>query len=102
MWLVASFDLPAGGRADAKRYRMLRKKILAAGFSFVQESVAWRWCADHDQSRGIIGRIRKHIPAKGNVLFLQVSDASFATAVHLVDGETLDPPDPPAPWLIFS
>lgn len=102
MWLVASFDLPAEDTTDAKRYRLLRKTILAAGFSFVQRSVAWRWCVDREQSAGVVGRIRKAIPQKGDVLFLQMSDASFGTMIHVTDGESRNPPSPPDPWLIFS
>lgn len=102
MWLIASFDLPAEDRADAKRYRVLRKTMLAAGFSFVQKSVAWRWCADREQSKWMIDRIRKVIPEKGNVLFFQMSEAAFGTTVHIADGAAIDLPTPPDLWLFFS
>lgn len=102
MWIVASFDLPAGDRADARRYRLLRKTLIGSGFSFVQESVAWRWCANREQAGWAIARIRKAIPQKGSILFLQMPDASFGATVHLEDGESLPPPVPPDPWLVFS
>lgn len=102
MWLVASFDLPAKNHVDLKHYRQLRKTLIATGFSFVQKSVAWRWCADREQCGWFIRRIQKVFPQKGDILFLQLPDATFETTIQLTDGEICPPPSPPDPWLIFS
>ncbi len=77
MWLIASFDLPSTGHEAAKRYRRLRKVLISSGFSFVQKSVAWRWCENHEHCDGIIAKVLKPLSVNGDMLFFFDPRLSF-------------------------
>lgn len=102
MWLIASFDLPSTGHEAAKRYRRLRKVLISSGFSFVQKSVAWRWCENHEHCDGIIAKVLKPLSVNGDMLFFSIPDSAFRNTMHISGGNVHPPPDVPQPWTIFA
>ena len=102
MWLVASFDLPMPDAAAAKRYRKLRKKLIACGFTSVQKSVFWRWCEDPARRDGMVRKLLNEPAVPGDILIFSIPDGAFAGSFHIVDGVVSPLPAPPEPWTIFA
>ena len=98
MWIAVAFDLSVATAANRKNYRLMRKKLIGAGFLSVQKSFLWRWVENIDMANALIKRLQKFIPAEGNVVIMQIQDASFKRGIQIVDGK-ISPFPRPAPQL---
>ena len=102
MWMIASFDLPTNSPAAPKRYRLLRKTLIACGFSSVQKSVFWRWCDNPDRRDAVVRKLSKAVPDSGNLLIFQLPDNAFAQTIHIVDNNNIPAPLKPNLWTILA
>ena len=97
MWLVLSYDIPSG---NAKQYRMFRKQLLQAGFSFPQKSLCWRWVHSSGKADSIQKRICAAFTAPGRLLFWRMPDSVFDAGVCMEDLQEKKMPDTPSPWIV--
>lgn len=77
VWLFVFFDLPVGTkeeRGDAARFRSFLKDD---GFLMLQYSVYARICRAEEGAEKHLGRVRQHLPKKGSVRALQVTDRQY-------------------------
>lgn len=95
MWIVAMFDLPTDTKAARKAYASFRKALLKDGFSMMQYSVYIRHCAS-DANAGVhCERVRRVLPADGEVRLLMVTDKQFGR-MQCYWGRRRQPPETPA------
>ena len=77
MWLFALFDLPVETTRDKREYTRFRKQLLRQGFTMLQYSVYARYCPSEDSSVFHRQRIKKSLPAKGQVRVMSLTDKQF-------------------------
>ena len=77
MWIITFFDLPTETKSDRKAYSDFRNFLLKDGFTMHQYSVYRRHCASIENMETHIKRIEKHLPKRGFVSILSVTDKQF-------------------------
>ena len=77
MRLIVMFDLPVDTETNRKIYTKFRKFLLDDGYIMLQYSVYARICKNADDISKHETRLRMHIPIKGNVRLLQVTEKQF-------------------------
>lgn len=77
VWLITMFDLPVKTPSDRSAYADFRKLLLVNGFVMLQYSVYARHCPSEDNSMVHENRIRRMLPATGEVRLLSVTDKQF-------------------------
>lgn len=88
MRLLVFFDLPTITAAERKIYQRFRKFLLADGYDMLQFSVYCRICNGEDAVDKHLRRIKQHLPPKGSVRFLQITDRQYANMKFLVGKPT--------------
>lgn len=82
MWLFVFFDLPTNTKKERKDYTGFRKKLLKDGFSMMQYSVYTRHCASKESADVHMRRVKKFIPAKGQVSILTITDKQYGLILN--------------------
>lgn len=77
MRLIVMFDLPVVTETDRKIYTKFRKFLLDDGYFMIQYSVYSRICKNADDIRKHEIKLSTHMPSKGNVRLLQVTEKQF-------------------------
>ena len=77
MWVMVLFDLPTETKKDRKIYADFRKKMLKDGFVMFQFSIYIRHCPSRDNAEVHIKRVKSHLPPRGNVGILRITDKQF-------------------------
>lgn len=77
MWVMVLFDLPTETKKDRKIYANFRKKMLKDGFVMFQFSIYIRHCPSCENAEVHIKRVKKHLPPRGNVAILRITDKQF-------------------------
>jgi CRISPR-associated protein Cas2 len=77
MWLFALFDLPVKTKAERRDATRFRKDLIGNGFQMFQFSVYARYCGSETVADGCRRRIRRVLPAGGEVRLLAVTDKQF-------------------------
>jgi len=77
MWVIAMFDLPTDTPKARKAYARFRKTLMEDGFTMMQYSVYTRHCASIENAEVHVKRMGAHVPAKGEVRFLTITDRQF-------------------------
>jgi len=77
MWVIAMFDLPTDTPKARKAYAQFRKTLIEDGFTMMQYSVYTRHCASIENADVHVKRMGAHVPAKGEVRFLTITDRQF-------------------------
>lgn len=84
MRILVMFDLPNTTPKEAKIYRKWHKFLKQNGFIMMTESVYSRLV----MNRSILGSVKKHIyrhlPPKGNVHLLEITERQYASIEYLV------------------
>ena len=75
--MFAMFDLPVYDKEDKKEYVKFRKLLLKQGFDMFQFSVYGRFCESEEVADKFRRHIKRHLPPKGEVRLLAVTDKQF-------------------------
>lgn len=77
MWLFVLFDLPTNTKTERRNAALFRKGLEKDGFTMMQYSVYIRHCASKESMNVHIGRVKKLIPASGQINILSVTDKQY-------------------------
>lgn len=86
MWLFVFFDLPVGTKAERRMATRFRNFLKEDGYMMIQWSVYARVCRGEEAVEKHIRRVTKHLPTKGSVRALAVTDLQYAR-MRLLLGE---------------
>ena len=86
LWLFVFFDLPVGTKAQRRAATRFRNFLKDDGYMMLQYSVYARVCRGEDATEKHVARVCKHLPAKGSVRALQVTEKQYAR-MRLLLGE---------------
>lgn len=95
MWLFVFFDLPVVKKKDRKAAARFRKDLLNDGFTMMQFSVYTRHCASKESAEVHIKRVKKFVPADGQVSILKVTDKQYGQILNFWGKKS--EPLPPGP-----
>jgi len=84
MRIMVFFDLPSITGQDMREYRDFRKYLLKNGFIMMQESVYSKLVLNNNSSKVVREQLKKHIPPKGLVQVLEITERQFASIEYLV------------------
>lgn len=76
-WLMVTFDLPVGTKAQRKRATAFREFLLDDGFHMIQWSVYARPCVSYARQETHMGRVKINLPPEGSVRMLYVTRAQW-------------------------
>ena len=85
MRILVFFDLPVVSKADRKIYTKFRKFLISDGYDMLQFSVYCRIINGEDAVDKHLERLKKELPKKGSVRFLQITDRQYG-AMKLLTG----------------
>lgn len=77
LWVLVLFDLPTETKKDRKVYAKFRKNLLEDGFTMFQFSIYLRHCPSRENADVHTKRVRRWLPAKGNIGILTITDRQF-------------------------
>jgi CRISPR-associated protein Cas2 len=81
MWMIVLFDLPVITKPDRKKASGFRKALLDKGFHMSQFSVYYRLIPGKEALDGYIGEIRKHLPPRGKVDIIAITDKQYESII---------------------
>lgn len=88
MWLFVFFDLPTKTKKERRKYTQFRAHLLKDGFVMMQFSVYTRICKGEDSVETHKRRVKEHLPPKGNVRMISITDLQYAKMEILVGIKT--------------
>ena len=88
MRLMVFFDLPVVSKEDRTIYARFRKFLIEDGYDMLQFSVYCRIVNGEDAVDKHLSRLKKALPPKGSVRFLQITDKQYAAMKILVGTRT--------------
>lgn len=77
MWLYVFFDLPTETKQDVRAAGQFRKFLLKDGFHMFQFSIYLRHCSSRENAKVHEKRVKRHLPIKGKIGILTVTDKQF-------------------------
>lgn len=77
MKMLCMFDLPVDTSEQQRAYRKFRKDIMSEGFIMIQYSVYVRTCPNRQFANQLEKRLKKIIPAEGNIRLLTVTEKQY-------------------------
>jgi CRISPR-associated protein Cas2 len=77
MWLYVFFDLPTETKQEVRAANQFRKFLLNDGFKMFQFSIYLRHCSSRENAKVHERRVKMHLPKKGKVGILTVTDKQF-------------------------
>lgn len=80
MWLYVMFDLPVGTKAERRNATKFRQFLLDEGFEMAQFSIYLRFAPSKEAAFVYAERIRDHLPPKGKVHIVEITDRQYANA----------------------
>ncbi|MCK9472753.1 CRISPR-associated endonuclease Cas2 [Sulfurimonas sp.] len=90
MWLFVFFDLPTKTKKERRKYTQFRNHLLKDGFIMMQFSVYTRICKGDDSIETHKKRVKEHIPPKGNVRMISITDLQYAKMETLIGIKTVE------------
>ncbi len=84
MRIMVFFDLPTVSKADKRAYVEFRRFLLNDGYHMIQFSVYGRILNGRDAEEKHLKRLMAHLPVKGSVRVLTVTEKQFAGMLLLV------------------
>ena len=84
MRTIVFFDLPSIYAKDKRNYILFRRFLLNEGFIMMQESVYSKLVLNSQQSKLLIERIKKHVPNKGLIQVLTITENQYANIEYLI------------------
>ncbi len=89
MRLVIFFDLPVVTKNDRKIYSKFRKFLINDGYDMLQFSVYSRICNGEDGVKKHYNRLKEHLPKKGSIRCMKVTEKQYASMEILVGKRTV-------------
>ena len=86
MRLFVFFDLPTGTKKDRSHATRFRNMLIKNGFMMMQFSVYVRVCKGQDMVNKYLDTTMKHLPPKGHIRAMQVTDKQYER-MHILIGE---------------
>ena len=90
MRLFVFFDLPTGTKKQRSQATKFRNMLLKNGFIMLQFSVYVRVCKGQDMVSKYLDIVMKHLPSKGHVRALQITDKQYERMEILIGKETVE------------
>ncbi len=94
MWIFVFFDMPTKTKKDKKAYTDFRRFLLKEGFIMMQYSIYTRICKGEESIETHKKRVKEHIPSKGNIRMVSITDLQYSKMEILVgtkkEGEKLE------------
>jgi len=84
MWLFVFFDLPTKTKKERKKYMQFRNHLLKDGFIMMQFSIYTRICKGEDSVETHKKRVKEHIPSKGHIRMISITDLQYSKMETLV------------------
>lgn len=88
MRLIVFFDLPVTGKADRRAYSAFRHFLIKDGYDMLQYSVYGRITLNHDDAAAHIRRLKQHLPPRGSVRVMQITEKQYRSIEILVGEKT--------------
>jgi len=89
MRILVLFDLPVVSKEDRRHYQQFRKFLIQDGYDMLQFSVYSRIVNGEDAVDKHLKRLEKHVPEKGSIRFLQITERQYASMKFLAGNRTL-------------
>ena len=83
------FDLPVETEEEKRAYRCFRRDLIREGFIMMQYSVYVRTCPSKEFAERIEKRIKRIVPAKGNVRLISITEKQYQDMKILVGSRSL-------------
>ena len=90
MRLFVFFDLPTGTKKQRSQATKFRNMLLKNGFMMLQFSVYVRVCKGQDIVSKYLDIVMKHLPSKGHIRAMQVTDKQYERMEILIGEETVE------------
>ena len=90
MRVLVYFDLPVVDKDDRRRATRFRNFLLKQGFDMLQYSVYCKVCNGPDAVKKQESILKKHMPSKGSVRVLSITDKQYADMKLMVGNRTLN------------
>lgn len=90
MRCIIFFDLPTITYYDRKNYLKFRKYLLSEGFIMMQESIYTKLTLTPSTMQLLTTRIKRHVPSKGLIQMLVITEKQFASIEYLVGNKSLE------------
>jgi CRISPR-associated protein Cas2 len=101
MWVFVLFDLPTETAAERKAAANFRKHLITDGFTMFNYSVYTRHCASAENALVHRRRTQRHIPEKGSITILNLTDKQFGDMEIFVGAKKQDKPKGPEQLELF-
>lgn len=88
MWMFVFFDLPVGTKAERRHATRFRNFLKDDGFLMLQLSVYARVIRGEDGVEKHLQRVTRHLPPKGSVRTLTVTERQYARMKLLIGNPT--------------
>ena len=95
------FDLPVGSPEERRDASNFRRDLIKDGYMMVQFSVYARPCGSADRVETQVRRLRSHIPERGEVRGLLITDAQWGRMIVVRGAKKADPEDMPEQMMFF-
>ena len=83
MRLLLMFDMPTLTPTDRRDYRQFRKFLISEGFLMHQFSIYTKILLNDTAAQAMVSRLEKHVPKKGHITLLKVTEKQFAKMIYL-------------------
>ena len=90
MRLFVFFDLPTGTKKERSYASRFRNMLIKNGFMMLQFSVYVRVCKGQDMVRRYLDITMKHLPPKGHIRAMQVTDKQYERMEILIGEESIE------------
>lgn len=100
-WVMVFFDLPVGTLEERRDASNFRKDLIKDGYMMVQFSVYARPCGSADRVETQVRRLRNHIPERGEVRGLLITDAQWGRMIVVRGAKKENPEDMPEQMMFF-
>ncbi len=84
MRLMVLFDLPVTSKTNRRAYQQFHRFLICDGYVMMQFSVYSRVANGLDGVEKHLARLRAHLPPKGNVRVMTVTEKQYASMLFLV------------------
>lgn len=84
MRLLCMFDLPVETGEERRAYRIFRNNLIKEGFTMLQYSVYMRTCPNREYAHALEKRLKKKVPAEGNIRLLTITEKQYEDMIFLV------------------
>ena len=101
MWVVVLFDLPVSTRDAARRATKFRNFLVDSGFWMKQFSVYMKYFENREKAEVAAGHIKGHVPYKGSVTILFITDRQFGKALNFYGERKLENDKKPSQLALF-